>query len=126
MPYIAPDRRYKFDPSIEELQHQLQELGNVEGDLNYVISRLIGSAFQNETRYHVIARVRGVLKDVGDEFYRRLGGPYEDQAIAKNGDIPEYEALSQKLLATVLEQIHQKMEEASGLDEEEPTEEEDV
>jgi len=126
MPYIAPDRRYKFDPSIEELQHQLQELGNVEGDLNYVISRLIGSAFQNETRYHVIARVRGVLKDVGDEFYRRLGGPYEDQAIAKNGDIPEYEALSQKFLETVLKQIHQKMEEASGLDEEETTEEEDV
>lgn len=126
MPYIAPDRRYKFDPSIEELQHQLQELGNVEGDLNYVISRLIGSAFQNETRYHVIARVRGVLKDVGDEFYRRLGGPYEDQAIANNGDIPEYEALSQKFLATVLEQIHQKMEESSGLDEEETTEEEDV
>ena len=126
MPYIAQDRRDEFDPSIEELQYQLQKLGNVEGDLNYVISRLIGSAFQNETRYHMIARVRGVLKDVGDEFYRRLGGPYEDQAIAKNGDIPEYEALSQKFLETVLKQIHQKMEEASGLDEEETTEEEDV
>ncbi len=125
MPYIAQDRRDKFDPSIEELQTQLQALGNSEGDLNYVISRLIGSAFQDETRYHMIARVRGVLGDVGDEFYRRLAVPYEDMAIAKNGDIPEYEALSQKFLATVLEQIHQKMEEASGLDEE-TTEEEDV
>ncbi len=125
MPYIAQDMRDKFDPSIEELQTQLHALGNSEGDLNYIISRLIGSAFQDETRYHMIARVRGVLGDVGDEFYRRLAVPYEDMAIAKNGDIPEYEALSQKFLATVLEQIHQKMEEASGLDEE-TTEEEDV
>lgn len=93
MPYIAQDRRKLLDPSVEALQKQLAELGGDEGDLNYVISRLIGSAFLNETKYHTIARVTGVLENVKTEFYRRLGVPYEDEAIEKNGDVPEFERI---------------------------------
>ncbi len=91
MPYIAKDRREKLDPAVEDLQKSLATLGHNEGDLNYVVSRLIGAAFRDETRYHRIARVTGVLDNVSAEFYRRMAGPYEDLAIAKNGDIPEYE-----------------------------------
>jgi len=126
MPYIADDRRVKFDPSIKELQDNLRELGNSEGDLNYIISRLIGSAFQDETRYHMIARVRGVLGDVGDEFYRRLAVPYEDMAIAKNGDIPEYKVLSQRFLEEIMTQLGGFLVTAEPPEEEETTEEEDV
>lgn len=100
MPYITQDRRKLLDPSVEALQKKLGELSprstgkapkGMEGDLNYVISRLIGAAFLNDTRYHTIARVTGVLDNVKAEFYRRLGVPYENEAIEKNGDIPEFE-----------------------------------
>lgn len=103
MPYIAQDRRQQLDPAIEELQERLHKMGGNEGDLNYVVSRLIGSAFQNETRYHMIARVSGVLRNVYSEFYRRLAVPYEDTAIAKNGDIPEYKTMSKRLVETLLQ-----------------------
>ena len=93
MPYIAQDRRKQLDGEIEALQKQLTALGDNEGDLNYVISRLIGSAFLNETRYHTIARITGVLDNVKAEFYRRLGVPYENEAIEKNGDVPEFERI---------------------------------
>lgn len=93
MPYIAEDRRRLLDPHIEGLQKALSALslrGGSEGDLNYSISRLLGAAFLNESRYHTIARVTGVLANVKDEFYRRIGIPYENQAIEKNGDVPEF------------------------------------
>lgn len=90
MPYISKERRKVLDPHIEGLQKALQSLNGSEGDLNYTISRLIGAAFLNETRYHTIARVTGVLANVKDEFYRRLGIPYENQAIETNGDVPEF------------------------------------
>ncbi len=93
MPYIAQDRRKQLDGEIEALQKQLTALGDNEGDLNYVISRLIGSAFLNETRYHTIARITGVFDNVKAEFYRRLGVPYENEAIEKNGDVPEFERI---------------------------------
>jgi hypothetical protein len=97
MPYISEERRRNLDPHIEGLQKALAGLairGGSEGDLNYTISRLIGAAFLNETRYHTIARVTGVLANVKDEFYRRLGIPYENLAIEKNGDVPEFARIS--------------------------------
>lgn len=93
MPYIAQERRRVLDTDIESLQKNLQNLGNNEGDLNYVISRLLGAAFLHETRYYIIARVSGVLANVKDEFYRRLAVPYEDEAIEKNGDVPEFKRI---------------------------------
>ncbi len=97
MPYIAEDRRAKLDPHVSEVISTLRELGWSEGDLNYTISRLIGAAFEEESRYHTIARVTGVLKNVSDEFYRRLAAPYEEQAIKKNGDVSEFARIIAKL-----------------------------
>lgn len=90
MPYISEERRRVLDPHIEGLQKALHELGGTEGDLNYTITRVVGAAFLNETRYHTIARIRGVLGNVWDEFYVRLGIPYERTAMEKNGDVPEF------------------------------------
>ena len=90
MPYIAQDRRELLDPAIVTLQGELERLDFGEGDLNYVISRLVGFYFQQRRRYFTIARVCGVLANVAEEFYRRMAAPYEDAAIRKNGDIPEY------------------------------------
>ncbi len=89
MPYIKPERRTELDELIEGIQ---EELGVVdwEGDLNYVITRLIGGLWTKEKRYFTIARICGVLVNVKDEFYRRVAVPYEDKAVQKNGDVPEY------------------------------------
>jgi hypothetical protein len=96
MPYITEDRRAKIDPHVSEVISVLRDLGWNEGDLNYTISRLAGAAFEEESRYHMIARVTGVLKNVADEFYRRVAGPYEDAAIEKNGDVGEFARIDAK------------------------------
>ena len=97
MPYITEDRRAELDPHISEVISVLRKLGWSEGDLNYTVSRLVGAAFEEEPRYHTIARVTGVLKNVADEFYRRIAAPYEDSAIEKNGDVGEYARILAKL-----------------------------
>jgi hypothetical protein len=102
MPYIADDRRPHFDHEVDELIAALGAMGWNEGDLNYVLSRIIGAAFEAEMRYHTCPRVRGVLGDVCAEFYRRIIVDYEDGAIEKNGDIPEYARLSEKIAANRL------------------------
>jgi len=107
MPYIAKEKRERLDPHIEALQRELLILGSSEGDLNYVISRIIGAAFSNETRYHMIARVTGVLDNVSSEFYRRLAIPYENEAIEKNGDLPEFK----RILATIDAQHRERVTE---------------
>ena len=94
MPYITQVRRAMFDAEIEALQHQLFIHQAEEGDYNYVISRIIGAAFLHEPRYRMIAHIKGVLIGVKDEFYRRLGGPYEDNALKENGDLPEFAAIA--------------------------------
>jgi len=93
MPYITPSKRAALDPAVVRLQHTLGDLGYEEGDLNYVISRLVAFYFNGCSRYKMIARVTGVLKNVSDEFARRVTGLYEEDAIKKNGDIPEYEKM---------------------------------
>lgn len=97
MPYINSQRREELDPEIESLQSKLIELGSNEGDLNYVITRLIAALFAHYSRYAMIARVSGVLANVGSEFYRRIAGPYEDIAVSKNEDIPEFKEILNKI-----------------------------
>jgi hypothetical protein len=97
MPYIAEERRADLDPHISEVISVLRKLGWSEGDLNYTISRLVGAAFEEDTQYHTIARVTGVLKNVADEFYRRIAAPYEEQGIVTNGDVSEYARIIAKM-----------------------------
>lgn len=97
MPYIAEERRSDLDPHISEVISTLHKLGWSEGDLNYTISRLVGAAFEQEPRYHTIARVTGVLKNVADEFYRRIATPYENSAVEKNGDVGEFARIIARL-----------------------------
>ena len=90
MPYITQDRRAKLDPHISEVISSLRELSWNAGDLNYAISRLVGAAFEEDAQYGTISKVTGVLKNVADEFYRRVAQPYEEAASGKNGDVNEY------------------------------------
>jgi hypothetical protein len=102
MPYIAREHRPKLDSLIEALADAVARVAKDQGDatayaglLNYTLTRvtmLVVAKCCGPIRYATIATVSGVLKNVNDEFYRRVAVPYEDKQIAKNGDVPEYGA----------------------------------
>jgi hypothetical protein len=97
MPYITDERRADLDPLIGRLAGVIQydpsgvrEPTRFAGELNYVVTRLLLRVLP-EKRYWSLALGIGTLICVIFEFYRRFVAPYEDKAIQKNGDIPEYE-----------------------------------
>lgn len=92
MPYINPEYREFLDPAIDHLANALRELecdypeSNVEGNINYAISKLMDSMYRNGG-YRAINDAIGVLECVKLEFYRRLAAPYEDVKAKQNGDV---------------------------------------
>lgn len=91
MPYIPPEDRPDLDPAIEALAHAVRAKaaerdGSFEGYLNYAITRLVLGVLPSR-RYASIARATGVLENVKQEFYRRYAAPYEDEQIARSGDV---------------------------------------
>jgi hypothetical protein len=110
MPYIKEDRRAKIDTHVSEVISALRGLGWNEGDLNYALSRIVGTAFEEEMRYTTIARVTGVLSNVATEFERRCVGPYENAAIVSNGDVPEYSRIEARIEDAKRESIIETLE----------------
>jgi hypothetical protein len=66
----------------------LQKDGCEAGNLNYVLSVLLGKAFVANRRYAEANKLMGVLACVQAEFYRLDVAPYEEEKRAENGDIP--------------------------------------
>jgi hypothetical protein len=104
MPYISQDHRQKLDPLIDRLVLQIvQEAqalgydGAFAGLLNYTCTRLALKVVRQQfgaMRYWLIALLTGTFKNIADEFYRRIGVPYENRQIDKSGDVDvfrEYE-----------------------------------
>lgn len=102
MPYINEDARnaeviedVSLNEYIEDIIDYIQDLPDdqKEGTCNFIVSRIVAGGMKPETgwRYMWMSRAYCVFQAAGAEFYRRLLGPYEDEAIDKNGDIPEYE-----------------------------------
>lgn len=98
MPYIKKELREDLDNAISRLEYEINKLSltkdgqdAVDGMLNYCITSLLDVYdLRANPRYKNINSAIGVLECVKQELYRRLAGPYEDKAIAKNGDIPIY------------------------------------
>lgn len=100
MPYIAPEKRVKLDPLIDELARLIvaetkkqKDQAAFVGLLNYTCTRLALKILRmqfGQIRYWLIAIVTGTFKNISDEFYRRLAIPYEDKQILKNGDVDLY------------------------------------
>lgn len=82
MPYIDPADR----PRLDEVLDQLPELS--AGELNYVVTRLVGRFVQDRggLRYANLNEAVGVLECAKLELYRRVAGPYEDVKSTQNGD----------------------------------------
>jgi hypothetical protein len=107
MPYVKPEYRDALDPAIVDLSRRIAELARTmpeetafAGLLNYacttVAIQVIKARFER-IRYGTIATVTGVFHNVADEFYRRVAAPYEDEQIAKNGDVPLYQAYAKAI-----------------------------
>jgi hypothetical protein len=97
MPYIDQGVRDILEPEISQLIRRVE--ANVpeedrEGVANYVISRLVANIMRPGSgwRYKSLSRAAEVFASAGHEFRRRMLDPYEDKAIAKNGDVPEYDS----------------------------------
>ncbi len=94
MPYIAKTQRPEIDNEINTLIKAVHKSTIIPADkhlgvVNYIISRVIMGILQ-PSNYGEMASAVGTLECVKLEMYRRLIGPYEDEAILKNGDIEEY------------------------------------
>jgi len=87
MPYIKQTERKKFDPTIKALISELKKSDFNEGNLNYIMSKMINAAFDARPSYANINKVMGVLNCVQHEFYRRKAVAYEEVKIKENGDI---------------------------------------
>jgi hypothetical protein len=100
MPYIAPKNRNQLDSLIDQLAEavtaeakQYDYDAAFAGLLNYACTRLALKVVRTQfgaMRYWLIATVTGTFKNIADEFYRRVGVPYEDKQIAKSGDVDLY------------------------------------
>ena len=85
MPYIKPERRTRYDDTINELVFRL--LHCPIGDLNYVITSLIATRWVQSPCYQTIVEITGMLNDAKTEFERQVVAKYEDQKILENGSI---------------------------------------
>ena len=93
MPYIPPELRPGLDQHIIALAEAINaRAAEIDGDaayaglLNYACTRLALQTLPSR-RYWAIATTSGVFANIADEFYRRLATPYEDEQIARNGDV---------------------------------------
>jgi hypothetical protein len=93
VPYIPPALRPGLDQHIAALAEAINSAAaELEGDaayaglLNYACTKLALKTMPAR-RYWAIATTSGVFANVADEFYRRLAVPYEDEQIARNGDV---------------------------------------
>jgi hypothetical protein len=109
MPYLAAKYRQELDVLIDELAaHIVREAekqaydGAFAGFLNYTCTRLALKIVRSQfgsMRYWLIALITGTFKNIADEFYRRIGVPYENRQIARSGDVDLYRDYAQEIEA---------------------------
>ena len=93
MPYIPLSDRPPYDDAITALAELLaaQPADKRKGHANYVITQVLRKAWGVDAprgeSYSNYADVIGTLESAKLELYRRWVAAYEDQAIAKNGDL---------------------------------------
>ena len=81
MPYIPKGGR-------RDLLPWAPGIAKTEGELNFQITSLLVEFIEEHgLSYERIGDVDGALQNASKEFARRVTAPYEDQAIARNGDV---------------------------------------
>ena len=84
MPYVTNDRRLIDTKTVAEFLPPKP----VAGDLNFFLTIVIQSYVEAKgLSYSTINDVVGAMEGAKAEFQRRVVAPYEDGAIARNGDL---------------------------------------
>ena len=88
MPYIKPAEREPYLLHLEEVVSSLpvdeEALG---GHLNFCISYIINSLWNEKHRYVRANTIRGAVENALDEWYRVHVVPYEEKKREENGDV---------------------------------------
>ncbi len=93
MPYIKMDKRPPYDRVINDLRKNLGDRISwdvdlsVDGEINYLVTRILDSVFLEHESYQRYERVIGLLECIKLEFSRRKLSLYEDRKITSNGDV---------------------------------------
>lgn len=87
MPYITPARRAEFDSAIEVLLHRMNWKQARDGDVNYILTRLIAGYYKADQGYERMARGLACFEAAKLEYSRRVMAPYEDLKMKENGDV---------------------------------------
>ena len=94
MPYILEKDRPKFAKAIEDLAIKIES----KGDLNYVISDLVGRLIlKTKISYTQISEWIDGVHGAERELTRRLLDPYEDIKIEENGDVPSFITIIERM-----------------------------
>lgn len=101
MPYLTQEKKNQIhNDDFKETKKLTIDLDKINcgGDLNYLFTILaIAYLDKHGLNYNNSSDVTKAMDNCKDEFYRRLLGPYEDMAIAKNGDVyPDIKTLIKK------------------------------
>lgn len=101
MPYVDKKTRDYLDDPIDNLTIELEKCGQEHkestGNLNYSITKLILGYLDylkeknGLISYEDLSKVRAVLLDISDEYYRRILSKYEGLALDKNGDVEGFD-----------------------------------
>ncbi len=95
MPYIERVKRVEFNPLIDDLvAHQPND-----GEVNYIITKLLYSLYGSSPSYQSLNRAIGILECVKLELWGRILRPYEDDKIRINGDVYENSLPTERNLA---------------------------
>lgn len=91
MPYIEKRKREFLDSNIDKVIESLKGSSpdELNGDLNYIITRILAGTMNGKIRYNKINNLIGVLECAKQELYRRCSF-YEDMKMSENGDVREY------------------------------------
>lgn len=97
MPYIKKESRKfwnsKLGPLLETI-HKNTEAGRI----NYIITKILLKWIKGNLKYESLCKVAGTLVCVLLEFYRRIGGSYEDRKILMSGDLEEFKDIYDKYI----------------------------
>jgi len=89
MPYITQSDRDLLDDHISNIVVVLKKQAHwtVGGMLNYVITKITFSLWNNYRNYYMGNTIVGALKCASSEFIHRKLNPYEEEKIKENGNV---------------------------------------
>lgn len=90
MPYIKKEKRGQFKKPIDEISKLLAaDEENIEGNMNYIISRLFANHLRFKLNYKQLNAMVGMLECCKMELYRKMAAPYENEKCKENGEAYE-------------------------------------